>query len=833
MAFTPQYLLHRHDGDQFSLVKTNGRSYDYDIVSYVWGEPADPPYNYNADLNMGQTKIDGLNWNIGIRSKKVDDLKKLMCFKDVEYMWVDSVCMNDADQDQKIEELAKMFQYYKKASNCYLMLDMSEVFDPYQIADDLKFLDHILSNIGGASIVMDTMQLSDKLEERLMEWAKKPWISDKLSEAAARSSGMDLGVMNCYNTCINHVKVLFNNEYFTRVWTFQEMILFYDSEAFIYLQLLIRGVPVGKNLQIVGITGENMSGIGSLFEWMELARDCLDKAFKLRHWIDNPRLVNTAWIGVVLRLIKDDIDHLLWLVKTVKGIDAARIDIINGGPDWWVENQKGISNIFSAVSLTPRQCRDMPDLFKGLLGIFNGLFTPEQIKTELSGNDIEKMSFAFFKELSSKTGTAWTKLSISSSERGEWDWIPVVEQKHDPNENQENAEQEQAVGEQVRRKVKPNHLKTDIFAGVVSLGVLRKKGRAKALGLTGLIGKPQKLMSIHLKEENPQFHFIFKGCNCGKKYGMIMKRKTIFTNSQPVDVTGDETGKRLAECATILGCILDPAGNVQDYKSRLLKALAPQWDVTDSAAKPYKWEDRCVSGTRWEKIQSPFDLLTHNESMSYKMGAITECGSRLAKGSTANISCEVRVNCGCTITAPFCLIFEALTAVEGSPLGNTDDDDENDVLPTRETTTSRRTGAPLVIDRDDRITFNDGLGLVQIGDLGKTFNLVAFGGNLKFHKSYASSCRSSFETKSSWRKLTSSPLPSGRALIESNFTHNMMHLLRKYGYVETGGGNLLIYRSHPLGSYKIKGVCIDGIIPNTKEPVEDYEMIERRSVKIK
>ncbi|KAF2964125.1 hypothetical protein GQX73_g9450 [Xylaria multiplex] len=798
MGSTPRYLLHRHDGDQFSLVKTNGYSYTYDIVSYTWGGTVDPSYNYNENLNKGQNRINGLEWNLGVRREKVDDLKNLMCFKGLEYMWADSICMNDADDQQKGEEIPKMFQYYKQAQNCYLLMDMPELFDNNQIADDL----------------VDTMKLSSQLEERLLAWARKPWTSDKLSEQAARASGMDLGIMNCYNTCINHVKLLFNNEYFTRVWTFQEMIL-------------------GKNLQIVGVKGEKMSGIGSLFQWTELARDCLDKALKLLGWIDRPRFIKTLSISVVLGLIEDDVSHLVGLVDMVKGIDAARIDIINGGPNWWRENDKGVSNIFSSISLTPRGCRDMPDLFKGLLGIFNGLFTPEEIATELKGDDIEKMSFAFFRQLSEETGIAWTKLAISSRERGEWDWIPVVDQKRDPSVIEENAEEVQQVTGEAKKEKPPNTIKTDIFAGVVKLGVLRQNGRAKALGLTGLLGKPQKLMSIHLKEENPQFHFIFKGCNCGKKSGKIFSRWRIPTNSRLDNVTSDETGKRLAQCAILLGCILDPAGNAQDYKRRLLRALAPQWDVSDSAAKPYKWEDRSISGTSWEGIESPFELLTHNESMNYRMMAITECGSRLSKGSTANISCEVRVNCGCTIIAPFCLIFEALTAVEGSPLSLGRTADRNGLRPTKDTPLAHRSGVPLVFDQDDRITMSDGLGLVQIGDLGKTFNLVAFGGNLKFHKKYASLLRSIINSKSSWGKLALSPRPSGRALIQSDFTHNMMHILRNYGYVETQGGNLLIYRSHPFGKYRIKGVCIDGNIPNTKAPPGGEAVARVRSVMIK
>ncbi|KAI0803780.1 heterokaryon incompatibility protein-domain-containing protein [Xylaria sp. FL0064] len=787
MACTPIYLLHRHD-DQFSIIETNGHPYDYDIVSYCWGESADP-YEYNVVQDKDgmnhpiseKDKIDNLNWRIAIRRKKIADFKTLMCYKNVEYMWIDSLCINKNDKQQEAQKLSMMFQYYKNAKNCYILLDMPRLFDPNQIAMDLKLLDHIISNIGGASMVIDTMKLSSNLEHRLMQWAKKPWLHNRLSEAAATSAGMDIGVMNCYNTCVSHVKSLFENEYFTRVWTFQEMIL-------------------GKNLQMMGVTGEKMSDIGSLFEWMELARDCDDKAQKLHRWIYRSRIVETGAISLVLHLIKDDKDYLDTLKTMVRSIDAARIDIITGGPQWWIQNQGGICNIFSAISLVPRSCRDMQDLFRGLLGIFSGLFTPEQIQTEIAGNDLEKMSFAFFKELSSRTGLAWTKLSVSARPRGEWDRIPVVDQKHVPEEKDESpcTDREEKEWEPVKQKKKPvNHIKTDIFAGVVNLGVLRKGGIAKTRGLTGLLGTPRKLMSISLNEENPQFHFKFRGCNCGKTIGLI-KRKKIPINDHPVRVTGDETGRTLAQCATILGCILDPAGNVQGYKGKLLARLDPQWDTTDISARPFNWPDRCVSGTFWAEVNSPFDLPTHNMSMNYKMNAITSCGSRLAKGSTANISCEVRVNCGCTITAPFSFIFEALTAVEGCSLRETDPTiDEDD------------------IDEEDRITWGDGLGLVQIGGLEKTYNLVSFGGDLKFHETWASACRA--RKINVPKNLAQSSAPTGRALIKSDFTHNILHMLRNYGYVVTRGGNLLIYQDHPLAKYKITGVCIDRTFQRKKE----------------
>ncbi|KAF5548650.1 hypothetical protein FMEXI_4653 [Fusarium mexicanum] len=169
---------------------------------------------------------------------------------------------------------------------------------------------------------------------------------------------------------------------------------------------------------------------------------------------------------------------------------------------------------------------------------------------------------------------------------------------------------------------------------------------------------------------------------------------------------------------------------------------APMWETTDPSAKPVDWVDR--SDGLDEKVR------------------------RFANGSRASITCHVSVNYGCTIVAPFALIIEAITAVQGSSLGDT----------AAET------------DRDNSIVLQDGLGLVQIGDVGKAFDVVAFSGNIQAHKLYAASCR---KNKENVRIVHEVPLPSGRALVREDFTHTAMDVM------------------------KDSGVCIDDYIPYKNE----------------
>lgn len=324
-------------------------------------------------------------------------------------------------------------------------------------------------------------------------------------------------------------------------------------------------------------------------------------------------------------------------------------------------------------------CEQRRDIFRGLLGVFSGLFSPEEVERDMSGDDIEKISYAFFKQLSMKTGSAWTKLAISSGERGECDWIPVVASHS-------------------------KLLTTDCYAAVVNLGRMKQKGIAKAIAVTGILGSPRKFMKIQLNQSKGGFHFVFRGCNAGKnvKTGTFSS-ETIPVFDQPRNIAGDETGKMLVQCATILGSLMDPDWHVVEYRRKLLYKLQPYWHISDPNAKPTGWIDRRVSGTGWENPH-PYEFRVHNRSMNLNLGAITSCGSRLENETTANISCQVRVNCGCLIIAPFSMVFEGITSVSGSSLGDTS----------------------AAMD-DDRIILRDGVGLVQVGDIGKAFNLVAFG----------------------------------------------------------------------------------------------------------
>ncbi|KAI9055679.1 hypothetical protein LZ554_000622 [Drepanopeziza brunnea f. sp. 'monogermtubi'] len=713
ISLLPKFLalISQIDG-KFAVFDTNSAKYtvnSFDIITYTWGAPAKVKYN------PSKCGIEGVRWNVTIAEKKLEDIKALMITQNIRYLWADCLCINqeeDGPGEEKISVVSMMYQYYRSASRCFILMDMEERWDPQETVDDLKFIDHILANMGGASLASEAM-LSPNLTNRLSKWASEKWYFP-IDFATVRSTAIDVGVLNCYATSIRKVKELFENKYFTRVWTFQEMLL-------------------GKNITMYGVGADgNVFCLGQLDTWMDLATESKDKAVKLWAWIDTSRVLKTASVNAILGRLDDDFQSLNSLQTQVRGMTCARTDIINGGPRWWCENHKGVSNVFSAISITPRECGVQKDIFLGLLGIFEGLFTPAEVKQDLSSEDMGKNSFAFFKQLSLKTGLAWTKLAVSNGERGEYDWIPVV-----PSNSK--------------------LLTTDCFAAVLNLGRL-KNSMAKTLAITGLVGAPKKYMKIVLTQDKKgrAFEFLFKGCNAGKKVSTgLFQKELIPVYDQVRDVSGDETGRILVQCATVLGSIMDPGGNVVQYRRRLLAKLQPLWQISDPNAKPTGWQDRCNESTR-------------------------------------DISCTVRVNCGCMIVAPFSLMFGAITAVAGCSLGEISASLEG-----------------------DRIILKDGLGLVQVGDVDEApqaFDLVAFGGDVLSHRAYASQCRTTRDHKPVEPKLQ---WPRGRALVRDGFKHGITDSMRDYGYFESGGsGNLLICRNNPMGRYINIGVCIDDWIEN-------------------
>jgi hypothetical protein len=193
----PRRVLRNSNG-KFSVVdpRSSGTNhFEFVIISYTWGQEVAP---YKCG-------IDGVDWDVTIAVEKLEDIKRLMITAGVQHLWVDCVCINQVNDMEKAAEISKMYEYYRNAQKCHILLEMEQVWNPQDIVNDLKFLDHILAHMRGAALASEAMGLSANFKARLSTWADKEgeqW-TFPVEKSTARSAAIDMGVLNCYSTCIS------------------------------------------------------------------------------------------------------------------------------------------------------------------------------------------------------------------------------------------------------------------------------------------------------------------------------------------------------------------------------------------------------------------------------------------------------------------------------------------------------------------------------------------------------------------------------------------------------------------------------------------------------
>ena len=96
----PLRLLGRNDEDFFVFDSRSHPVDHFDIISYRWGPEASP---YRCG-------IDGVNWNVTISEEKLKDIKTLMMNAEVQYLWVDCLCLDQDNTREKSAEISRMYE---------------------------------------------------------------------------------------------------------------------------------------------------------------------------------------------------------------------------------------------------------------------------------------------------------------------------------------------------------------------------------------------------------------------------------------------------------------------------------------------------------------------------------------------------------------------------------------------------------------------------------------------------------------------------------------------------------------------------------------------------
>lgn len=101
MSSLPLRLLYQIEG---KLQVINPREYgvkEFDIITYTWGDAVDP---YRCE-------IPGVEWNVKISKHKLEDIRRLMVFANIQFLWVDCVCLNQDDEQEMAVEVLRMYEY--------------------------------------------------------------------------------------------------------------------------------------------------------------------------------------------------------------------------------------------------------------------------------------------------------------------------------------------------------------------------------------------------------------------------------------------------------------------------------------------------------------------------------------------------------------------------------------------------------------------------------------------------------------------------------------------------------------------------------------------------
>ncbi|GAB1314691.1 hypothetical protein MFIFM68171_04901 [Madurella fahalii] len=160
---------------------------------------------------------------------------------------------------------------------------------------------------------------------------------------------------------------------------------------------------LGKQINMWGINDKTIFNIGEFGTCVNLAIEAMDKAPKIRDWIDEFRVVKTDSVKAILSsILVLDILSLKGLRTQVRGIDSARTDILTG----WTGGLIG-GRVNDGRRRTPS---------KGSSAPFSGLFTPDEIESQMTGHNMNAISFAFFRQLSVTTKVPWARLVLSTGD---------------------------------------------------------------------------------------------------------------------------------------------------------------------------------------------------------------------------------------------------------------------------------------------------------------------------------------------------------------------------------------------------------------------------------
>jgi len=102
----------------------NPNNNPYDALSYVWGNPQD-----TAPLTINNSFPNTSPSTFHATKNLISALRRLRSSTNPKSLWVDAICINQADVQEKTRQVSLMAHIYKSARTVYVFLGESRVLD--------------------------------------------------------------------------------------------------------------------------------------------------------------------------------------------------------------------------------------------------------------------------------------------------------------------------------------------------------------------------------------------------------------------------------------------------------------------------------------------------------------------------------------------------------------------------------------------------------------------------------------------------------------------------------------------------------------------------------
>ncbi|GAW23883.1 hypothetical protein ANO14919_134600 [Xylariales sp. No.14919] len=149
---------------------------DYSAVSYAWG---DPEFSRNLEV-----KYDGDTSYLRITQNVDTLLRRLRAFRESHYLWIDAICLNQMDEDEKAQQVPLMGRIFGEAKMVHIWLGpeddvTAKVFAflklvsllPEAEKQEMAFLvANVMRKLGGIDVLRGLMDLSER------PWFSRRWI---------------------------------------------------------------------------------------------------------------------------------------------------------------------------------------------------------------------------------------------------------------------------------------------------------------------------------------------------------------------------------------------------------------------------------------------------------------------------------------------------------------------------------------------------------------------------------------------------------------------------------------------------------------------------------